>query len=76
MLAAAGHCGTGNREETTMQSALHYDMMQARHRDLMRSAEQQRLAAHAKAARRARRDDVAAQPVRRVRRLAWRLLFA
>jgi hypothetical protein len=73
MLAAAGPSGTGNREETTMQSALHYDMMQARHRDLMRSAEQRRLVAHAKAAR---RDDVTARPVRRVRRLAWRLLFA
>jgi hypothetical protein len=76
MLAAAGHSGTGNREETTMRSSPQYDLMQARHRDLMRSAEQQRLAAHARAARRARRDDVAARPGRRVRRLAWRLLFA
>jgi hypothetical protein len=76
MLAAAGQSGTGNREETTMQSAFHYDLMQARHRELMRSAEQQRLAAHVKAARRARRDDVAVRPGRRVRRLAWRLLFA
>ena len=73
MLAAAGQSGTGNREETTMHSAFHYDLMQARHRDLMRSAEQQRLAAHAKAAR---RDDAAVRPGRRVRRLAWRLLFA
>ena len=56
-----------------MHSAFHYDLMQARHRDLMRSAEQQRLAAHVKAAR---RDDAAVRPGRRVRRLAWRLLFA
>jgi hypothetical protein len=76
MLAAAGHSGTGNREETTMHSALQHDLMQARHRDLMRSAEQQRLAAHVKAARRARRDDAVTRPGRRVRRLAWRLLFA
>ena len=59
-----------------MHSALHYYLMQARHRDLMRSAEQQRLAAHVKAARRARREDAAARPGRRVRRLAWRPLFA
>jgi hypothetical protein len=72
MLAAAGQSGTGNREEITMHSAFHYDLMQARHRDLMRSAEQQRLAAHVKAAR---RDDAAARPGRRARRLAWRLLF-
>ena len=73
MLAAAGQSGTGNREETTMHSAFHYDLVQARHRDLMRSAEQQRLAAHVKTAR---RDDAAVRPGRRVRRLAWRLLFA
>jgi hypothetical protein len=76
MLAAAGRSGTGNREEIVMHSALHYDLMQARHRDLMRSAEQRRLVAHVKAAGRTRRDDAAVRPGRRVRRLVWRLRSA
>ena len=59
-----------------MHPSIHYDLMQARHSDLMRSAGQQRLAAHVKAARRADRHDVAVRPGRRVRRLVWRLRAA
>ena len=64
-----------------MHPPLHYDVMQARHHDLMRSAAQHRLAAEAKAAkaqtaRRVRRDDVAAAPGRRVLQLIGRLLPA
>lgn len=64
-----------------MHPAIHYDVMQARQYDLMRSAAQHRLAAQAKAAkaeaaRRTRGGDTAAAPGRRVRRLLWRLLPA
>lgn len=64
-----------------MHPAIHYDVMQARQDDLMRSAARHRLAAQAKAAKaqtacRTRGDDVAAAPERRVRRLIWRLLPA
>jgi hypothetical protein len=69
---------TGNREETTMNSALHYELMQARHHDLMKSAAQDRLAAQAKAARvqAARRGNGTVAPRRRVLQLVWRLLPA
>ena len=64
-----------------MHPAIHYDVMQARHHDLMNSAAQHRLAAQAKAAkaqtaRRARRDDVVAAPGRRVLQRIRRLLPA
>jgi hypothetical protein len=64
-----------------MHPAIHYDVMQARRHDLMRSAAQHRLAAQAKAAtgqtaRRTRRDDTVAAPERRVLRRIWRLLPA
>jgi hypothetical protein len=64
-----------------MHPAIHYDVMQARHRDLMRSAAQHRLAGQAKAAkaqaaRRTRPDDVIAAPRRRVLQFIWRLLPA
>lgn len=64
-----------------MHPAIHYDVMQARRHDLMRSAAQHRLAAQAKAAkaqaaRRTRGDDVMAAPRRRVLQLIWRLLPA
>ena len=57
-----------------MHPALHYDLMQARQHDLLRSAAQKRAAAQARAARLPRRDRTAAAPRRRVPRLAWRLL--
>jgi hypothetical protein len=64
-----------------MHPAIHYDVMQARHHDLMRSAAQHRLAVQAKAAkaqaaRRTRRDDVIPAPRRRVLQFIWRLLPA
>jgi hypothetical protein len=64
-----------------MHPALNYEVMQARHHDLMRSAAQQRLAAQVKAAkaqtaRRTRRGEAAATPVRRALQLIWRLLPA
>jgi hypothetical protein len=64
-----------------MHPAIHHYAMQARHHDLMRSAAQDRLAAHVKAAkaqtaRRARRDDVVAAPGRRVLQRIRRLLPA
>jgi len=61
-----------------MHPAIHYDVMQARHHDLMRSAAQQRFAAQAKAAKAqtARRDDVVAAPGRRVLQRIRRLLPA
>lgn len=66
---------TGNRKETTMNSALHYELMQARHHDLMKSAARDRLAAQAKAARvAARRDNGTVAPRRRVLQRMWRLL--
>lgn len=59
-----------------MHPALEYDLMQARQHDTMRSAAQQRLAAQARAARLARRDQTAAAPRRRMLRRVWRLLPA
>lgn len=57
-----------------MHPALHYDLMQARQHDLLRSAAQERAAAQARTAGLPRRDRTAAAPRRRVLRLAWRLL--
>lgn len=62
-----------------MHPSLQYELMQARQRDLMRSAAEQRLAKQARAvqvktARRARGDDLAVAPRRRVLQLVWRLL--
>jgi hypothetical protein len=59
-----------------MNSALHYELMQARHHDLMKSAAQDRLAAQAKAARvqAARSANGTVAPRRRVLQLVWRLL--
>ena len=57
-----------------MHRALHYDLMQARQHDLLRSAAQGRAAAQARTAGLLRRDCTAAAPRRRVLRLAWRLL--
>jgi hypothetical protein len=64
-----------------MHSALQYELMQARHHDLMRSAAQHRLAAQVKAAKAqtsgpARRNDTVAAPGRRVLQRIWRLLPA
>jgi hypothetical protein len=61
-----------------MHPAIQYELMQARHHDLMRSAARDRLAAQAKAARvqAARRDNGTVAPRRRVLRLVWRLLPA
>jgi hypothetical protein len=56
-----------------MHPAMHYDLMQARRHDMLRSAAQQQLAAQAKTAR---RDRTATTPRRRVLRLVWRLLPA
>jgi hypothetical protein len=62
-----------------MHPAIHRYVMQARRHDLMRSAAQDRLATHAKAAKaqtthRARGDGVVAAPGRRVLQRIWRLL--
>jgi hypothetical protein len=57
-----------------MHPALQHDLMQARQRDLLRSAAQQRLAVQARAARLPRRGRKAAAPRWRLPRLAWRLL--
>jgi hypothetical protein len=59
-----------------MHPAIHYELMQARQHDQLRSAARQRLAAQAQAARRARANGAAAVPRRRVLRLVWRLLPA
>ena len=64
-----------------MRPGIHYYATQARHRDLMGSAAQDRLAAHVKAAkaqtaRRTRREDTLAAPRRRVLQRIWRLLPA
>jgi hypothetical protein len=59
-----------------MHPALHHDLMQTRHHDLVRAAEQRRLAAQAVTSRRASRDDTAVAPPRRMLRLVWRLLPA
>jgi hypothetical protein len=57
-----------------MHPAFHYDLMQAKQHDRLRSAAQQRLAAQARTARRERRDHTVAAPRRRVLHLVWRLL--
>ena len=57
-----------------MHPALQYDMTQAIHRDMLRSAARQRVAAQARAARQPRRDRTAAAPRRHVLHLVWRLL--
>lgn len=57
-----------------MHPTLERQVMQARQNDKMRSAAEQRMAAQARNVRRARRDQTAAEPRRRVRRLVWRLL--
>jgi len=64
-----------------MHPAIHYDVIQARRHDLMRSAAQDRLAAQVKAAKaqtapRTRRGDTVAAPGRRVLQRIWRLLPA
>ena len=59
-----------------MHPAIKHELMQARQHDLLRSAARQRLAAHAKAARRARDNGAADAPRRRVLRLVRRLLPA
>jgi hypothetical protein len=61
-----------NRQEATMHPTVQYNLMQARHHDMMQAAAQKRLAAQAGAARRAHRDSAEAPPRRRMLRLVWR----
>jgi len=57
-----------------MHPDFQYQLIQARQRDMLRSAAQQRAAAQAKTARQPHRDRTVAAPPRRVLRLVWRLL--
>jgi len=57
-----------------MHPTFHYDLMQARQQDRLRSAAQRSLAAQARTARLAHRDHRAAAPRQRVLHLVWRLL--